>query len=193
MRKFATVLLVAAFATTAYGANLSMDFGPGTTGTVVGDTVTLGPTDFAEIQIWINGLTNGMAYFAFGMDIVPPLGEPPDFTFEGMAPGPLTGGYFYYANTFPQLVDGMAYPYIYGTQPPFLVATMLIHCTGVVSDHTIYTDDASGMGLAAFINQSTGVDYVGVNFDSAVHVVQIPEPASLALLALGGLALIRRR
>lgn len=67
---------------------------------------------------------------------------------------------------------------------------MYIHCTGENSQHQIFTNDFGG---AAFVQQAPPVDYQGVDFDDLVTIIQVPEPASLALLALGGLAALRRR
>ena len=190
MKKLIALVVVAAFATTAYGASLGMSFGPGTTGSVAGDTVILEGTDIAALEVWAYDLSEGVSFFGFGVGITPPLGDPPDFTFEGAAPG----GYNFYYLPGPglthQFMDGQFYPYIVTHEDAVLLATLYFHCTGEPSFHTIYTDN---FGAAAFIQNGAGVDYVGALFDASLNIEQVPEPASLALLALGGLALIRRR
>ena len=108
------------------------------------------------------------------------------------------GGFFpYSANHAPgDLIDGFilnnyAYPYPHIPGGGWLLlATLDIHCTGAESVHDIFVDEANPSGI--YLTDPSGVE-LDVVLLGGVTVNQIPEPASLALLALGGLALIRRR
>jgi hypothetical protein len=205
------VLLVAGIATVAQGAAIDLRFGAGTTGTVDGSTVTLGASDIAVIEIWMTGLTNGFSSALVGLGVNPI--PTPDWTFEAYIPGPNMYYDFDDQTTRPPPGAGdappaagapgdalndfepfnIAFPYI-DTPGDQLLASIIIHCTGTVSTHTLSSDNHGG---AAFIQGPVGgvpADYSGVNFADTLTIIQVvPEPASLALLGLGAFALIRRR
>jgi hypothetical protein len=174
-----------------------MEFGPGTMGVIEGNKVTLGPSDYAFIDLFVLP-DNGVSFFVVGTVVDPPMTEPPDFTFNEVIPNP---GTYYNAPYVPAVgigewisnLNNQFYPYAYGTDKVVL-ATLVIHCTGVPSLHTIsYNADIFGT-QGQFISGVDLVDYTGIDWIAPSLIIeQVPEPASLALLALGGLALIRRR
>ena len=193
MRVLAFVAILG-FAASAFGATIDVRFGPGTTGIVEGDTVTMIGSDFAEIQIWAMDLSTGLSFWGLSV-AVDAVGDPvpADFTYEGSTPGPeqYAGG-FNPGTGLPAWVNGYAYPYLQGHFPEVHLFSVLIHCTGEISEHDIFTHWNAG---AANISDGGGLPYTMLepDFYDVVHISQVPEPTPLALLALGGLALIRRR
>ena len=205
-----TCILVLGMATTAFGADIQMTFCPGPDnydyGQNLGNEITLYESDTAFINIWLHLEASEVL---LGWSI--PLGVSPtpvdDFTWEAVyagnansyyayQPGGHAGGSFAVDPT-PTAGDAIAgwfasnsaYPYIHMADDGWLMlAALEIHCTGTISDHDIFFADLGNTFITLETGDTSVVDLGGVT----VHQ-DIPEPASLALLALGGLALIRRR
>jgi hypothetical protein len=76
------------------------------------------------------------------------------------------------------------------TMPPF--STPGTHTWSTFSTTFIPTHSTHTITFAALSTTSNGSGHVGMGIDGA-SAVPIPEPATLTLLALGGLALVRRR
>jgi len=200
MKKLLAMVLVLGMASTAFGAGIEFRLGAGGIPETFpeGPGVTLMESEIAEIQVWATGLDLAMGYnnAVFGFDTTPPAVE--DFELIGAIPGPDQYGVTYspgepgpgvgiQLNDFALLV--YAYPYVY-EQAEVLLVTLIVHCTGLESYTVVSFDTLQG---GASVTDSSQAGYP-IDFGLSKFVInQIPEPASLALLALGGLALIRRR
>jgi len=195
MRNLVAVLAVAMFATTAFGASLNMNFVSGPGGADMGDAIILGPSDVAYFALWLHLDASEELYsYGYEFNTNPPMVE--DFTWESFETGP-----FIYEDNVPggQLNEwhgtGFYYRPPYYTYPhgpaDVLIATFDIHCNGTPSETDIFYDETTILIFANTLGQPLTLD--ASDAIAGVHVSQIPEPASLALLALGGLALIRRR
>jgi hypothetical protein len=193
MRKLVVVLAVAAFATTAYGAAYSMNFVAGVGGPNLGDTITLAPSDIAFIEVWFLPDPTGFSTGNIALNVT---GDPGAFTWDSIHPGGPTPPYYLYPTGFygpgSDLNNGSFpleyFPFNYGATP-ILFATLDIHCTGLDTVSVISAETVSPPLFAVDVH---GTQYAGLTCNS-LTVNRIPEPSSLALLVLGGLALIRRR
>ena len=198
MKKLIALMVVAAFATTAYGAAWTMNWSHVEgVGSIVGDTATLYESDTAYFEVWLeladSDWADGYTYALSGSSV----SDPRNYVWTSFTPG--AGVYEINPPDFAfglenWVGNGFIDQYFVAVHGPaeILLGTFDIHCTGDISE------DVIKFGL------SGGVDYfysyMGsvINGDASdaiagLQVIQVPEPASLALLALGGLALIRRR
>jgi hypothetical protein len=167
--------------------------------------VTLVQSETAVVQTWVT--MTGASVWGADVIVYSATNEGADWTLTDYDPEyvadygfPLYGNIYDFAGGPVAGLNGyrsqdMDY-YGAGYVGPFLLHEMVIHCTGEISDSIIGFNVADpGMNI---VDNLTGTIFTvangGLTF-STDHVVihQVPEPASLALLALGGLALIRRR
>ena len=200
MKKLLAVLVVVGLATTAFGANYHLEFGnDGAYGT--GDqAISLEPTDVAYIEVWFvldpGDPRAGTGALSLTYDT---LSGPGDFTWDSVHgeldqyPNYITVSRFFGAGSV--FNPGMTFgPYPYWDAPSaHLMVTLDIHCSGEPSEHLIRAANFDpNPPPSAFEPGLDGGAAIPVTCNT-LSVVQVPEPASLALLALGGLALLRRR
>lgn len=199
MRKLLAVVAILGFATTAFGAHWSMNFADGPGGANLGTEANLVGSDIAWIDVWLHlGTADaGMQGYLYAFDANPP-GPIVDFTWETFVPGPDIYE-FNVPEQFNWEIDkwigsGIAYPYPYYIPAPadILLASFDIHCTGEISEHEIFIQPGITNNFY-FDNFGNQYEPGNTGIGTGVTIIQTPEPGSLALLALGGLALIRRR
>ena len=212
MRTLLAVLAVAAFATSAYGAAITLSWGQAPPGFPPApypdgaDEIWPIASDWAYLDVWIHldDTDSGLGWWRYAItdDWV---GDPDAFTFERVIPNPGTFNYYYYkyyqghpyGHRAPGVYDpyffkdfDYFYPYPDYTHGPasFHVMTLALHCTGTLSDGIFTVTSEGGEGFVY------DADFNGLEVtwgDTAI--AHIPEPTSLTLLALGGLLVTTRR
>jgi hypothetical protein len=208
MRKLALlVLAVGLTASSANAAVLWMEFRG------AGDTVTMAPSDYATIDIWLTprAWDTGAAFdnvgFGFNVDVielmVQSVSVPQGWTdltiIQPTNPNNMFGPrltYVFFAAAGPMITVT--------DTTPILLMDIVLHKTEQLGDVSISFEDSAAPPLPDISNQATpwfkwtlpGEPMFPNSFvigQDDLSVINIPEPASLALLALGGLAIIRRR
>ena len=204
-----TGILVLAMATTAFGAGIEMTFCATADnydyGQNLGKEILLYESDTAFVNIWLHlEASEVLAGWSIPLGVSPTPVD--DFTWEAVYTGN-AGAYYAYGTgptSDPTPTDGgaingwfasnSAYPYLHmPATGALMLATLEIHCTGTISDHDIFFADLGNTFITLYESGVGPVDTTVVDLGGVTVHQDVPEPASLALLALGGLALIRRR
>ena len=170
MKKLLILSLVLGIASLASaGLSLSVD------GADAGDTIELVPSD----TIWIGAATDQEAGFAAYIIMTVP------------ATGSWTGGNVVHDDNFPGAVPGWTY-YGTGVDPAMdawfyngSIATTDPFPVGIHAEVEFHCDGPGDVIITLFDEGFNPVD--------TVTIIQTPEPATMGLLALGGLFLRRRK
>ena len=218
MKKLLVLGLVALFATSASAATVSLLGPDGTMDTLyleVSDTVLLGlGFEFGVAD------TNDLNWYNFKFNLNPFGPEEENFEVTGYVDGVMP---MYDRTAWPDLPASIEIIDSTGGYPPFepglagpgafILDYIEIHCTAPSTDYLYFFSESLGdinhprfwnaaaaewgyavnMDLPNFVHYANAWYDPNAAFDVPFMIVQTPEPASLALLAFGGLALLRRR
>ena len=212
MKKLLTLALVLGVASMANAMILTID------GVPAPDEITLMPSDWINLDLH---LTPGEGTLAFDVMFVLNNNQARFLTPEWVPPQGYYPGYWTNITTVsPDPFDSMpimpfgqvdsqhvriggsklAMPPVFhtGTAPnpdfpqiDYVIKDLMLHCeeaTDVILD--VIVADAAGM--KAFY-QGAEIEYQTGQVLDSISIIQIPEPMTMTLLGLGGLALIRRR
>ncbi len=153
--------------------------------------LTLEPSQTATIELWASITGDIVASATMMYDIQE--SAPGDFTILGREVNPgfydLSGNVTGPSSLMHGLATGVGAGNLEGT---FMVERFMIHCEGESLDtiSLVPTNPTNPGQTTEFANATSGHTVV---FPAPLVLTQLPEPASLALLALGGLLAIRRR
>ena len=206
MKKLMALVVVGLMATAANAGTLSLEFADGS------NYVEMAPSDYVTLQ-WVltpapadisqsidNALFN-LTYEGLLEHLVvegwsgpngwEPIGVPSD-----------TGLFLEDYSNYGMAGDVTGFPIHIDSTDPIVLVDIVLHCASPEIGDVILTNvedalyPAFGLGLSTWMNWTYGGDpppgwYVYGNTSVTIH--NIPEPGSLALLAMGGLALLRRR